>query len=1179
MGQETLSAFFLKVQTVEESFLLLVPTERCRALNILQSSLNKLLSFLGDNSALNATATVSVGLDANGYIAADLENKSKKIPQTHCSDSSSPHPSSQIFSAKTRGKRKAAGQTKRAGNGRSPKKSNLCSDVGGAVFSSSSSHACTGGKSVVDPDASQQRTGLKGKENFEDDFQELADFECPYDFGPGLAQGGSAAVSVSGPHLPACDPKYGQTMHDMPAPTACTTSQSHYGQQVMGVSATQSLNLTSCNVTDSQYGEAALSAAVPGVKGGCGMGQDQYPSIISTPSVATGQENPQYAGAVLDMSTAQGVQTCDPTDSLSQFAGVVLSAPQLTQSAALCASSQYRGAVLSISAPDTYSASPYGQSILHGSNTITAHSHFSDTVLDMSAAASASRQCESALSVSQSHSHSQYSGSVFEGPVLAAQHGYRKTIFDGTATEQCQVQSAQNLPQPMAQVSSHGINGQVAVSQPMQNLSTPPVFTKWRTFECGGCGEVLTHYRSIKAHLLSHGSNPLSCRFCRQVQVNETAWSHHICGGLDWKRISVISREILLCLECGKSFTTKNILKSHMASEHCQEMPADVQFTCRFCRLQFTTTRTLFSHYRLHVGDRFVCSLCGAILNDFVQFAGHMLCHEKRRRKLTCQLCNERFSSGRVLMQHLSQHAGHICVFCQKHCRSKLVLERHKKKLHKAKVMRADASTKKELECGVCEKRFTRTRELEVHSRLHTGEKPVYCTLCSMSFHTPRALAKHRQTLGHCKRAGKSRERLHLCSECGKSYFRRPALLRHLRKHQTSKPYACQFCSFKCRERDNLQRHAARHFSTERNFICELCGAAFHAKKTLEIHHSYKHSSERRYKCPDCPMTFKARNALGRHAKIHSRTREHGCWCGAAFNRLYNLRRHMRLVHGSDEALPPIRRVEVLDHYQSVKQPVSTRPAKKMIVKTRKVKADCMQKEQEAAAAAVVVVVGGDDDGGSGGVEGGDGSGRAMERDDVQVMPQVGLPLSDPEQQQQQVGLQGVDTFTTMSAAASGGMVQPNVLHSLSHVPHHLTMEQSYAMVSATLHHHHHHHDPQQPLAGTSGTDPAVTSHPHSHPFPHLSHPALDYGQLQGLTTMVPYSSNITLTNSTTPTTMTDNNVQRQPEYYGTGGSTLEGLQQSTGDYTSQFSFIQNFLLPSVGVANLLDLAHASSAK
>ena len=335
------------------------------------------------------------------------------------------------------------------------------------------------------------------------------------------------------------------------------------------------------------------------------------------------------------------------------------------------------------------------------------------------------------------------------------------------------------------------------------------------------------------------------------------------------------------------------------------------------------------------------------------------------------------------------------------------------------------------------------------------------------------------------------------------------------------------------------------------------------------------------FQCPDCPMTFKARNALGRHAKTHSRTREHGCWCGAAFNRLYNLRRHMRLVHGSDEALPPLRKVEVLDSNQSVKQAVSTPPAKKMLVKTRKVKADCMQKEQEAAAAAVVV-------GGEEAEEEGAGDGGGMEREGVQVLPQVGMvSLVAPDQQ---VGLGNVDAYSAMSAAAAaaasagGAAGQGNVLHHhLSHHPHphpHLTMEQSYAMVSATLHHHNLHHDPQQALiTTTAAADSTPIAPPHPHPFSHLTHPALDYSQLPSLSTMVPYSANIPTSNATA-TTVADTATAQRQDYYPAGGAGMEGMQQQAADYTtSPISFIQNFLLPSVGVANLLDLAHASGAK
>lgn len=142
-----------------------------------------------------------------------------------------------------------------------------------------------------------------------------------------------------------------------------------------------------------------------------------------------------------------------------------------------------------------------------------------------------------------------------------------------------------------------------------------------------------------------------------------------------------------------------------------------------------------------------------------------------------------------------------------------------------------------------------------------------------------------------------------------------------MRYHTGEKPHQCQHCGYRCREANNLKRHMALHFEAERNFVCELCGSAFHAKKTLEMHHSYKHSEVRSYECPECMLTFKATNALKRHMKVHSADKEHKCWCGTAFKRMYNLRRHLKSVHGTDEMLPPVRRVSTLD--QAAKTPIS----------------------------------------------------------------------------------------------------------------------------------------------------------------------------------------------------------------------------------------------------------------
>ena len=61
-------------------------------------------------------------------------------------------------------------------------------------------------------------------------------------------------------------------------------------------------------------------------------------------------------------------------------------------------------------------------------------------------------------------------------------------------------------------------------------------------------------------------------------------------------------------------------------------------------------------------------------------------------------------------------------------------------------------------------------------------------------------------------------------------------------------------------------------------------------------------------------MTFKTPNSLKRHRLIHQNLRLHKCGvCEMSFNRFYNLRRHMRMVHGSEESLPAPNKVRVLD--------------------------------------------------------------------------------------------------------------------------------------------------------------------------------------------------------------------------------------------------------------------------
>ncbi|KAL8616680.1 hypothetical protein ACOMHN_031662 [Nucella lapillus] len=1176
------------VQAVEECFLQLEVKERSRALNILQSSINKLLNFVGDADIVSANLSASV---PDSFLA-NLENSSKETQSSYSQDS--------VIATK-QAKKSAAPRKRRNGNRAKKTKcqkndalfsnaSGIESNARDCSFSAEAASSQNANVHAAGSSLQRSATGKckqENKDNFEDDFQELADFD--YDFNPSLQSTSTSSVSRAGnSHMTQCNGKLtgkmlsisaasdGSTCPVSGAPSAYPEQVSHeggnthyathllanaaaemktnchlsqaaqYGTQIIACSQIEAGGETSqfaagvvdSNGNPSQYaggvidtsgdpsqyaggvidsngdpsqyaGSVMDSSGNPSQYAGGVIDSSGDPSQYASTVIDSSGETSQYAGNVIDstgegsqyatggidMSDGQEAGLCNASHVHAQFTGAMI---PTAQDVTVCTTTQYPGTVLAMSMPESisYSAAHYSHTIMQGLNCGSTHPQFSNAVLDMSTASG--RQNDSAIAAT--HPSAQYAGTIFEGAVIGGPSGtvcnpfqFRRPMFEPHEA----FQRSQELTL---------MHASMLQQQQLYQLQQQALVSRWRIFVCKECGESLTHYRSVKAHLLSHGSRPLSCRFCRQRQVNEIALHHHLCGGQHWKQSVNVSREMFMCRVCGKFLTSKKKLKIHMETDHQVDLPKDIKCTCRFCGLQLGQRSSMFCHYRQHAAGRLVCRKCGAILNDFVQYATHMAWHEKRRKKLTCQHCGQVFRSSLKLSDHLATHTSYACARCQRTFSSQALLSRHQCKAPHVKIRgkMVKARSGRGHQSNISRRQVCGPKDSEQQSHAHADEKLLDCTTCKMRFHSRRALGKHRRTLGHCQRIGKSREAQHLCSECGKSYFRRQALHRHLRQHQSSKPFNCKYCSFRCGAKDNLRRHEAQHFSTQRNFICELCGAAFHAKKTLEMHHSYKHNSERRFKCSECPMTFKARNALNRHAKTHSRSREHGCWCGAAFNRLYNLRRHMRLVHGSDEALPPLRKVEVLDLNQSVKQALSTPPAKKMLVKSRKVKADCMQKEQEAAAAAVVV--GGEEDVGGG--EGGEG---------------------DPS------GRRG---------------------------------------------------------RGRRGE-------PSSLPFPHLSHhPSLDYSQLPNLSTVVPYPSttNIaaaataaatTTTTATNPpaTTTTSTNASRQDYYPGSsgggGGGGMEGgPQQSAAEYTtSPFSFIQNFLLPSVGVANLLDLAHASGAK
>ncbi|XP_068999825.1 oocyte zinc finger protein XlCOF29 [Embiotoca jacksoni] len=109
----------------------------------------------------------------------------------------------------------------------------------------------------------------------------------------------------------------------------------------------------------------------------------------------------------------------------------------------------------------------------------------------------------------------------------------------------------------------------------------------------------------------------------------------------------------------------------------------------------------------------------------------------------------------------------------------------------------------KEFKCQDCGKIFLRKQNLNLHKRIHSGEKPYHCDVC------------------------------------GKAFTQRQNLTVHKRSHTGERPFSCDLCGRPFQTRGHLKTHMKR-FSGEKPYSCDMCGAFFCLNRLL-IQHKMAH--------------------------------------------------------------------------------------------------------------------------------------------------------------------------------------------------------------------------------------------------------------------------------------------------------------------------------------------------
>ncbi|XP_069121351.1 uncharacterized protein [Argopecten irradians] len=304
---------------------------------------------------------------------------------------------------------------------------------------------------------------------------------------------------------------------------------------------------------------------------------------------------------------------------------------------------------------------------------------------------------------------------------------------------------------------------------------------------------------------------------------------------------------------------TSNLRQERNVAVECKSYE---EYRCRLCTghhaYHTSAAELMESHLEEHLHSNFPCKECPATFDLQSLLTEHCL----QKHSVTCEICNQKFSSQGLYKRHVGRMHGQRnipCFKCEETFKTKLKYKQHLLEVHPGSAQECD-------KCGAILRSHVNALQGHQNSknclRRQQGKHlKTQCEICGKLV-SENGIKKHRLRVHQKLRTFK-------CDVCPYAGITLQALNDHKKTHTGEHPVKCELCDFSCIKPYQLKCHMRTHLKLK-PYKCDKCSYA--ASWNVQVkEHMRAHYSLMRVDCVDCNIAFKDQRGLNLH-----RLKEHG---------------------------------------------------------------------------------------------------------------------------------------------------------------------------------------------------------------------------------------------------------------------------------------------------------------